>query len=91
VPSVRGAVALFGVVSGVLAISWLWYYRSLVDYCEPENDRLGRSGLDCLQPSHWFAISGMLFASLLVEIALAVVVGAALVRSRKHQPAKRSD
>jgi len=67
-----------------LAISWLWYYRSLVDYCEPENDFLGRSGLDCLEPSQWFAVNGMLFASLLVECAVAVVVGAAFVHSRKH-------
>ena len=84
-PSVRVAVALFVVVTTCLAIFWWRYYLSLLDYCEAENRYLGRSGLDCLEPPHWFAINGLLFASAIAEIALAVVVGAALLQRRQRQ------
>jgi hypothetical protein len=84
-PSVRVAVALFVVVTTGLAIVWWRYYLSLLDYCEAENRYLGRSGLDCLEPYNWFAINGMLFASALLEIAVAVVVGAAFVHRPRRQ------
>jgi hypothetical protein len=80
------AVALFVVVTTGLAIFWWRYYLSLLDYCKAENRALGRSGLDCLEPSNWFAINGMLFVSAVAEIAVAVVVGAAVVHRRKRVP-----
>ena len=84
-PSVRLAVALFVVVTTGLAIFWWRYYLSLLDSCKAENRYLGRSGLDCLEPPHWFVINGMLLVSVIAEIALAVVVGAAFVHRRNRQ------
>ena len=85
-PSVRLAVVLFVAVNTVLAFLAYRYYLSLLDYCEEYPDRkLGSSGLDCLEPSHWFAINLMLLVCLIVEIGLAVVVGAAFVYRRGRQ------
>lgn len=86
-PSVRVAVALVVVVNAVLAFLAYWYYESLLEYCEDFPDRkLGSSGLDCLEPAHWFAVNVMLLGCVIVEIALAVVLGAAVVHRRKRQP-----
>lgn len=84
-PSVRVASGLVLVVSVCLAIFWWRYYLSMLDYCEAENRVLGRSGLDCLEPPHWFAINIMLFVSAIAEIAVAVVFGAAFLHRRKRQ------
>lgn len=84
-PSVRVSVALLVAVTTGLAVFWWRYYVSLLDYCEAENGYLGRSGLDCLEPPHWFAVNGMLVVSALVEIGGAVVVSAALMQRRKRK------
>jgi hypothetical protein len=87
-PSVRVALALLVGVNAALALLAYWYYRSLLDYCEAENRALGRSGLDCLEPPHWFAINGMLLGALILELALLVVVGAAIVHRRRPEANK---
>jgi hypothetical protein len=92
VPSVRVAVALFVAVNALLAFLAYRSYLFLLGYCEEFPDRkLGSRGLDCLEPSHWFAINAMLLGCAIVEIAVAVVLGAAFMHRRKRQPLEIPD
>lgn len=85
--STRLALALF--VGGNATLAFLAYleYRYLIDYCRDSPEvRAGGGSLSCLEPQHWFAINFELLVLLLLETALAVVVGAAIVRSRNKLP-----
>jgi hypothetical protein len=87
-PSIKVAVTIFVIGNAVL----VWFahreYSSLVEYCEDSLEvQLGGDRLSCLEPYNWpWIYMEMLFA-LLLEIALLVVVGAAVVHWRgKRRP-----
>ena len=83
-PSVRLALAIFAVGSTVLAAVAFWAYRSALDYCKGSYEvRSGGDGLSCLEPQHWFTINVGILGVLLLELALVVVVGAAVVHARR--------
>jgi hypothetical protein len=85
VPSVRLAFAIFVAGTTVLAFLAYRWYRSHVDYCEDSPEvAAGGDALACLEPQHWFALQAVLAVLLLLEIALAIVVGAALVHRRRR-------
>jgi hypothetical protein len=84
-PSIRLAVAIFVVGNAILAFFAYRGYASLRDYCEGSPEvTAGGDRFSCLEPPHWFAINMALLALLLLEIALVVVVGAAVVHSRRR-------
>jgi hypothetical protein len=84
-PSVRLALAIFVVGNAVLAVLAYRGYQSLLDYCEDSPEvAMGGDSLSCLEPQHWFTVQFALLVLLLFEIAVAVVVGAAVVRSRRR-------
>jgi hypothetical protein len=85
-PSVRLAVAIFVVGSAIVAFLAYRGYRSQVDYCEGSPEVVaGGDSLSCLEPQHWFAALVVLSVLVLVELALAVVVGAAVVHWRSKR------
>jgi hypothetical protein len=85
VPSVRLALAIFGAGTTILAFLAYRWYQFHVDYCEDSPEvSAGGDALSCLEPQHWFALQAVLAVLLLLEIALAVVVGAAVVHRRRN-------
>jgi hypothetical protein len=86
VQSIRLAFAIFAVGNAILAFLVYWEYRSLLDYCEGSPEvQAGGDGLSCLEPHHWFAVDAELLVLFLLECALVVVVGAAVVSRRKSR------
>jgi hypothetical protein len=92
-PSVRLALAIF--VGGTVMLALLAYleYGRLVDYCEGSPEvAAGGDSLSCLEPQHWNAEAFIFGVLGLLELALLVVVGAAVVHARSQAgltPAKR--
>jgi hypothetical protein len=83
VPSVRLALAIFVAGTTILAFLAYRWYQSHVDYCEGSPEVVaGGDALSCLEPQHWFALQAVFAVLLLLEVALVVVVGAALVHRR---------
>jgi hypothetical protein len=82
-PSVRLALAILA--GGTAFLSHFAYrlYQSMVNYCEGSPEvAAGGDKLSCLEPQHWFANSAIFGVLVLLEVALVVVVGAAVVHSR---------
>jgi hypothetical protein len=85
-PSIRLSLAIFFVGSAILAFLAYRGYRYHVDYCEGSPEvAAGGDSLSCLEPQHWSAALVMLSVVVLLEIALVVVVGAAVVYRRSRQ------
>ena len=85
-PSIRLAVAVFVAGTAILTVFGYRQYRSLLDYCEGSPEvTAGGDSLSCLEPPHWFAIQFVVLVALLLEIALVVVVGAAVVHRRSRR------
>ena len=84
-PSVRLASALVIAGTAVLSFLALWEYRSLVDYCEGSREvAAGGDNLSCLEPYHWFSVAAIAGVLLLLEVAVWIVFGAAIVRRREQ-------
>jgi hypothetical protein len=61
-------------------------YRRLADYCEGSPEvAAGGDALSCLEPQHWSSEAFIAGVLLLLEIALLVVLGAALHRRGKRR------
>ena len=86
-PSVRLALAIFAVGTAAVAYAALRLYRSMVEYCDGSPEvAAGGDRLSCLEPQHWFADAVAFGVLALLELALVVVVGAAVVRARGTHP-----
>jgi hypothetical protein len=87
-PSIRLSLAIFVVGNAVLA--WFAHreYTNLVEFCEDSFEvQQGGDRFSCLEPYNWPWIYMEGFFVLLLEIALLVVVGAAIVHRRgKRRP-----
>jgi hypothetical protein len=73
-------------VAGTTLSAYLAYrgYESLVGYCEGSPEiRAGGDSLSCLEPQHWLTVTAVLLVLVLFEVALGVVVGAAVVHQRR--------
>jgi len=82
-PSVRLALAIFAGGTAVLAYLADRLYQSMVNYCEGSPEvAAGGDKLSCLEPQHWSANAAIFGFLALLEVALVVVVGAAVVHSR---------
>jgi hypothetical protein len=82
-PSVRLALAIFA--GGTVVLAFLAYrlYESMVEYCEGSPEvAAGGDRFSCLEPQHWFADAVFFGLLALLELALVVVVGAAVVHAR---------
>jgi hypothetical protein len=87
-PSIRVAAAILAAGTGLLSFLAIREYRSLVDYCEGSPEvAAGGDNLSCLEPQHWFAEAAIFGVLLLLEVALLVVLGAAVVHRRKQRRA----
>ena len=81
VPSVRVASAIWIAGTALLLLLAVMEYRRLVDYCEGSPEvAAGGDALSCLEPQHWFSEAVIGGGLVLLEIALLVVLGAALHR-----------
>jgi hypothetical protein len=84
VPSIRLASALWIGGTAILLSLAVLEYRRLVDYCEDSPEvAAGGDALSCLEPQHWLSEAMIAGVLLLLEIALLVVLGAALRRKRR--------
>ena len=86
-PSIRLASAILVVGNTVLAFFAEREYQSLIDYCAGSYEVAATGDrFSCLEPQHWFAVSALFLFGLVLEIALVVVMGAAVVHwwSRRH-------
>ena len=64
-------------------------YSSLIDYCEGSPEVIaGGDRFSCLEPPHWFSIQLGLLLALFVEIAVLVVMGAAVIHWRRRRRLK---
>jgi hypothetical protein len=55
-------------------------YRGLIDYCKDSYEvRQGGDRFSCVEPGGWFAVMVEVLFAAFLEIALLVVVGAAVV------------
>jgi hypothetical protein len=82
-PSIRLASAILVVGNAILAFFAYREYQSLLDYCEGSPEVVaGGDRFSCLEPQHWFTVGFGLLVALLLEVALLVVVGVAVVHWR---------
>lgn len=76
------ALGLVLIANAAMALRTYSGYEDMLDYCEG----FGRSGLDCLGATRgervWLALNVELAVWLLVEIAVLVVLGAAVIKRR---------